>query len=271
MIMYNAITIDLEDWYQGVGIPITEWACFEKRIRIGSDILLNILNKHDVKATFFVLGKVIEDHPDLIGDIIEEGHEIGCHGYSHSELFNIGEQELDNEITKCLELIKPFGIQYKGFRAPYFSVEQRTLWALNVIKQREFVYDASIFPGDNKRTGILNYRSDIHLLDNNLLEVPVTTFNCFSFDFATGGAYFRILPYSMFAKQMEKIKMKQSVIFYLHPWELDKGQPFLSRLSFRRQAPHYANLHSTERKLNSLLSDFDFCPLINILTEQGVA
>ena len=271
--MVNAFTVDLEDWYHGVGIPISEWDKYEKRIRIGSDKLLEILAQKKVKATFFVLGKVIEEHPKLIEDIIHEGHEIGCHGYTHMELFNINKDLFLEEIIKCKHLIDEFGVAFEGYRAPYFSIDNRSLWALKVLFENGFTYDASIFPGDSKRTGIKGYKKSIHLLENGLWEVPVTTFPVLNFDFGTGGAYFRIIPFSNFAKAMYRQNNQSNpFVFYIHPWELDEKHPYLSFLSLRRRIPHYWNLDKTLGKLNLLLDNFQFAPvntLIKIKKKDG--
>ncbi|MCS6824409.1 MAG: polysaccharide deacetylase family protein [Cytophagaceae bacterium] len=263
----NAFTVDLEDWYQGIGINMSEWNKYEKRIRIGHDRLLSLLSKHKVKATYFVLGKVIEEHPDIIKEIIDEGHEISCHSYSHPFLYDITPEQFTHELDKCIELIKPFGVNYKGFRAPYFSIDHRNLWALDIIKQKGFEYDSSIYPGDNKRTGIKGYNKNIHLLDNQLYEVPVCTFKFLIFEPALGGAYFRILPYNIFKKKFREISQLRPVIFYIHPWEFDLDHPYLSKLPPRIRYPHYYGLKYTEPKMQKLLNDFEFKPLFNIIKE----
>jgi len=263
--MTNAFTIDLEDWYHGIGIPMSQWDQYEKRLRIGYDKLLNVLAKYNVKATFFVLGKVIEDEPEIIREIINEGHEIGCHTYSHTELFYSNEQQFETEIKKCIELISQMKHKYTGFRAPYFSIDNRTQWALNIIKKYGFVYDASIFPGDSKRSGILNYRKDIHQLENGLWEAPISTFKILNFDCGLGGAYFRMLPYWLFAKKLKKINKATNAIFYIHPWELDEDHPYLANLAARRKIPHYFNLSKTHKKLERLLKDFEFGPLYKLV------
>jgi polysaccharide deacetylase family protein (PEP-CTERM system associated) len=267
--MLNAFTVDLEDWYQGIGIPSDNWHLYEKRLAIGHGRLMNLLSKYNVKATFFVLGKVIEEYPELIRELIDEGHEIGCHSYSHTELFNLTSELFEKEIEQCNELIKPYKKDYLGFRAPYFSVDKRSWWTLDVLKKYHFTYDASIYPGDSKRTGIVGYRKDIHALDGfDLWEAPVSTFKLFNFDFALGGAYFRILPYDVFSKKMKAINKERPAIFYIHPWELDPGHPYLSSLSARRRLPHYWNLKKTEERLDKLLRDFEFGTLINIINKN---
>jgi polysaccharide deacetylase family protein (PEP-CTERM system associated) len=266
--MKNAITVDLEDWYQGVGIPVSEWGNYEKRLRIGFDKIMRLFKKHNVKATFFILGKVIEDHPDVIQEIIDDGHEIGCHGYSHKELFLMNKDEFEKEIVYCKELIKPFGVEYVGFRAPYFSIDKRNLWAIDVLKAHNFQYDSSIFPGDSKRTGIPGFRRDIHKLQNDLTEVPISTFKVGTLDFALGGAYFRILPYKYVIRTIRKINKKRPAMLYIHPWEFDSEHPYLSFLSKRRRIPHYWNLDKTERKLDRLLGCGEYVPLIEIVKQN---
>ena len=269
--MKNAFTVDLEDWYQGIMLPIEEWHKYEKRLYIGTDRLLKLLKNAGVKATFFILAKIIEDHPEIIRQIIDEGHEIGCHTYTHIPLFEMNAVSFETEIKKCnLLLADHYGIHYKGFRAPFFSIDHRSLWAMDVLKRNGYEYDSSIYPGDNKRTGIVGYRKDIHELDNKLIEAPLTTFKVLKFDVGLGGAYFRLLPYSYFRKKLLDLN-KQHIngIFYIHPWELDPAHPYLKQLPPRLKYPHYLNLKSTESKIKRLLSDFEFVSLSEIISTRN--
>jgi polysaccharide deacetylase family protein (PEP-CTERM system associated) len=268
MSMKNAFTIDLEDWYQGIGIPEKEWGAYEKRIRIGFDKLMNLLARHKVKATFFILGKVIEEHPSIIKEIISGGHEVGCHTYSHNLLYEMNPQSFSEELLKCKKAIASLGAAYTGFRAPFFSVDHRSWWTLDILQKEGFQYDSSIYPGDSKRTGIVGYRKDIHLLENKMWEAPVSTFKLTKFDVGLGGAYFRILPYPLFKYKFRQINKTRSGIFYIHPWELDPGHPYLAGLPSRIRLPHYFNLNSTEKKIEKLLHDFEFIPLIDIINKN---
>ncbi len=268
--MKNAFTVDLEDWYQGVGIDYVHWENYEKRLRHGFDILMKLLSNANTKATFFVLGKIIEDHPDVIQEIIEEGHEIGCHTYSHQQLYNMTPESFEEEIRLCVNLFQDkFNKQYTGFRAPFFSVDYRSWWVLDILKKYEFKYDSSIYPGDNKRTGIVGYRKDIHKLENGLTEVPVGTIKVLNFDVGLGGAYFRILPYPYFKYKFRQLNKKGQIgVFYMHPWELDPDHPKLTNLTKRVKYPHYFNLNSTEIRLKNLLNDFEFCTLGEIVKDN---
>lgn len=263
--MNICFTVDLEDWYQGIGLSLEQWPLFEKRVKIGHDKLLNLLSRHKVKATYFLLGKVVEEFPELVDEIKKEGHELACHTYSHPFLYRIGPEEFRSELKKCKELIAPFQNGFGGFRAPYFSIDNRNLWTLDVLKEEGFIYDSSIFPGSTVRTGIQGFRKDPHVLPNGLREFPISNFKVAKFDFGVGGAYFRILPYRYFRLRLKKLLRERPAVFYIHPWELDPEHPHLTGLAKRIQYTHYANLRSTEKKLDNLLSDFEFCTSRDIL------
>jgi polysaccharide deacetylase family protein (PEP-CTERM system associated) len=252
-------TVDMEDWYQGIGLPQEQWNQYEKRIKIGHDKLLNLFSKHKVKATYFILGKVIEEFPELVKEVQNEGHELACHTYSHPFLYEITPDQFRTELKKCKELIVPFQNGYEGFRAPYFSIDNRNLWALDILKEEGFGYDSSIFPGSTARTGIQGFKKEIHTLENGLQEFPVSNFKVTKFDFGVGGAYFRILPYAYFRKKLASLLKERDAVFYIHPWELDENHPHLKGLGRRIQYTHYYNLKNTEKKLDKLLSDFQFC------------
>src|SRR5687767_8167757 len=133
-------TVDMEDWYQGIGLPQPQWTAFEKRIRIGHDKLLALLSRHSVKATYFILGKVTEEFPNLVREVQQEGHELACHTYSHPFLYSVRPEDFRAELRLCKELIAPYQEGFKGFRAPYFSIDKRNLWALEVLKDEGFTY-----------------------------------------------------------------------------------------------------------------------------------
>jgi polysaccharide deacetylase family protein (PEP-CTERM system associated) len=268
--MKNALTVDLEDWFQGINLPYETWNQYECRINIGVDKILELLQKHKTHATFFTLGKVIEEHPDLIKNIIKEGHEIGCHTYSHPALYNITAEMFDLELTKCeLALSKIADKKFIGFRAPYFSIDKRSLWALDILKKHGYLYDSSIYPGDNLRTGIPGYQKNPHTLENGLIEIPMTTIKVTKFDCGLGGAYFRILPYAYFKKKLSQLN-KDGIHgnFYIHPWELDPLHPKLNSLPKRIRLPHYFNLKATYKKLDTLLNDFEFDTVESIFIKK---
>jgi polysaccharide deacetylase family protein (PEP-CTERM system associated) len=269
--MQLCFTVDWEDWYHGLRMPAHEWKGLERRIKIGHHKLLDLLSKYRIKATYFLLGITAEEFPELVEEIKNEGHELGCHTYSHPFLTDITVQEFRSEIQKCKEIISSFQSGYEGFRAPYFSIKKDNLWVLDILKEENFLYDSSIFPGNTFRAGIQGFVKHIHTLPNGLKEFPISNFEVAKFDFGIGGAYFRILPYRYFKYRLKEILQSRPALFYFHPWEFDVKQPYIQGLTHRAVHSHYYNLGATERKLKRLLSDFEFTPLTEILSNKGVA
>ncbi len=269
--MEFCFTVDWEDWYHGLGVPANEWSRLEQRIKIGHYQLLTLLSKHKIKATYFLLGRMMEEFPELVGEIKAEGHELACHTYSHPFLADISPDTFRAEIQKCKELITPYGENYAGFRAPYFSIKQNNLWALDILKEEGFRYDSSIFSGNTFRAGIPRFKKEIHRLPNGLLEFPISNFTITTLDFGIGGAYFRTLPYAYFKRRLQRLLKERPGLFYFHPWELDAQQPYIKGLAHRAVHSHYHNLHKTQRKLERLFADFEFVPLLKILENTSAA
>ncbi len=270
--MKNAFTVDFEDWYQSLGLPMERWDEYESRIHIGHEKLLTLLQKHRVKASYYIVGDVIDRHPDIIKEIIDEGHEIGCHTYTHRAIYDMSPEELDNELKKSNQALKKISsIDFTGFRAPMWSIDENSWWALDVVKKNQYQYDTSIYPGDNKRTGIEGYPKRMHKLDNNLTEIPCCTFPFLRWTVGVGGAYFRILPYTVTRRALRRLNTAgENGMFYVHPWELDPEHPRVQGLSRRLRYPHYYNLKNTENRIDRLLSDFEFCTLQEIIAENGL-
>lgn len=267
--MKFCFTVDWEDWYHGLRLPVEETKKLERRIKIGHDKLLELLSKHNIKATFFLLGESMEEFPELVQEIKEEGHELACHTYSHPFVIETSPEKFRSEIRRCMELIKPFQDGYEGFRAPYFSINQSCLWALDILKEEGFTYDSSIFPGNTFRSGIIGFDKNIHTLPNGMLEFPISNFRIAKFDFGVGGAYFRTLPYKYFKYRLNNLLKQRPGVFYFHPWEFDYKQPYMKGVQARAVHTHYHNLHKTEQKIKQLFSDFEFVPLKEILFAQN--
>jgi len=265
--MLNAFTIDLEDWYQGLEIDYTNWSRFESRIERSTDSLLELLDKFRVKATFFILGYVAEQHPQLIKKIASQGHEIGSHGFSHRFIYNLSPSQFREELQRSRKILEELSNQkVVSFRAPFFSITKSSIWALSVLGEEGFLYDSSVFPIRNYRYGLPSAPSTPFKIELNgnssLAEYPISTIKMFKLNFPfSGGAYFRLFPWWLTRKCIYKLNQQNiPVIFYIHPWELDPGQPKL-KLPKRISLTHYANLKTTHKKLAKLLSDFRFTTL----------
>jgi polysaccharide deacetylase family protein (PEP-CTERM system associated) len=268
--MKNALTIDFEDWYQGLEIPLSHWDRFEDRMERSGARLLKLLERAGARATFFILGYVAERHPELIRQIASAGHEIGVHGYSHSFIYKQTPDEFRSEMERTIKVLEDItGRKVISSRAPFFSITRQSLWALEVLAGLGIKYDSSIFPAHNYRYGIADaprWPYKIACGQWTIFEFPISTWRALGQNLpVAGGAYFRIYPYRFTRFALRAINRSgHPFVFYLHPWELDPDHPRL-RLPKRIAFTHYFNLRATERRFLRLLGDFQFAPMSEAL------
>jgi polysaccharide deacetylase family protein (PEP-CTERM system associated) len=266
----NALTIDFEDWYQGLEIPPSEWGKFESRIVGAGQRLLRILGDANVNATFFVLGAVAERHPDIVREIAAAGHELGTHGYSHTLIYTQTPDVFREEMKRALGAVEQAaGVRVLGHRAPFFSITKKSLWALDVLGELGVRYDSSIFPVMNYRYGIEDaprWPYELVAGGREMREFPISTWRVLGKNVPiAGGAYFRIFPYLVTRMGFRSInRTGRPAVFYLHPWEIDPQHPRID-LPRRIATTHYFNLKSTEGRLVRLLRDFKFAPMKEII------
>ena len=266
----NALTIDFEDWYQGLEIPYTQWDGFEDRIAIVGRKLLQILDEVGTKATFFVLGFVAEKHPEVIKAIEKAGHEIGTHGFSHTLIYKQSPQVFRQEMERAVGFLEDLtGKKVIGHRAPFFSITKHSLWALDILGELGILFDSSIFPVLNYRYSIADtprFPYDIKRAHFTLKEFPISTLQLPKVTLPiSGGAYFRIYPYQVTKQALRVVNRSgKPFTFYLHPWELDADHPHID-LPRRIALTHYFNLGKTETRFRKLLRDFKFEPMKKVL------
>jgi polysaccharide deacetylase family protein (PEP-CTERM system associated) len=266
----NALTIDFEDWYQGLEIPHTEWGGFQDRIGFAGRRVLEILGEAKARATFFVLGYVAEQHPELVREIAAAGHEIGTHGFSHTLIYRQSPQTFRGEMERAIGFLEDLtGKKVIGHRAPFFSITKDSLWALDILGELGIRYDSSIFPVLNYRYGIADaprFPYDIQRGNFTLKEFPISTLQLAKVTIPiSGGAYFRIYPYELTKLALRAVNRSgKPVTFYIHPWELDAEHPRID-LPRRIALTHYFNLRATEGRLRRLLRDFRFAPMAEVL------
>lgn len=276
--MLNALTIDVEDYYQVSGfeshIRFEQWPDYESRVVGNTWRLLEMLHFHRVKATFFILGWIAERYPQVVLAIHKEGHEIASHGYRHRLVYNMGREEFQQDTKRSKAILEDLcGVPVVGYRAASYSIIKETLWALDVLHELGFQYDSSIFPIRHDRYGIPNASRFpyYHLLSEGrkLLEFPLSTVRLLGRNVPiAGGGYLRLFPYRFIHWGIRRINELENAAanIYLHPWEIDPSQPRMngSRLS---QFRHYLNLDKTESRLRQLLLDFRFAPLQRLKEE----
>jgi len=255
----HAFSVDVEDWYQGIELSLEAWVGKENRVDIGLSKVLELLNEKNFKATFFILGAVAKSNPKSIRFISEHGHEVASHTMYHEKIYDLEPAKFlqqERECKKILEDISESKIQ--GFRAPYFSITNHSLWALDILAELGYTYDSSISPMQTWRYGIAGIEPGIYQLKSGLIEFTPSLGNFCSHTYGVGGAYLRIYPYKLTKAALKKsAEIGSSGMFYVHPWELDPKHPKL-KIGFKPFITHYTGLSSTVPKLKNLLSDFQF-------------
>jgi polysaccharide deacetylase family protein (PEP-CTERM system associated) len=274
--MLNAFSVDVEDWYQVSDFetvaPVPTWERFESRILRNTQRLLDLLAEFGVKGTFFILSWNAERHPQLVRQIVSGGHEIASHGYCHRLLYEQTPEAFRNDVTRSKAALEDLvGQPVLGYRAPSFSLTQASWWAIDVLLDCGFQYDSSIFPVRDRLYGIPSARRFPFVIraegGRELVEFPMTTVHVFDRNWPLGGGgYLRLLPYHYMRWGMRRVNGEgQPALVYIHPWELDPGQPRIQVRGKRGFSTHYINLHRTETKLRCLLRDFAFAPVRQVL------
>ncbi len=273
--MINALSFDLEYWYAAE--LVRKFVPEEKEDQVVEEImaLLDLLNKYNTKATFFILGCLGEKYSELIKHIHENGHEIGSHAYSHKTLHVLGVSGFEAEIVKTNQILKSITKKTPiGFRAPTFSIDNSTKWAFDILEKHGFMYDSSIFPIKTKLYGlpeapIIPYKpskADVTIHDPNgkIVEFPLSVIKIGKNIPIAGGFYFRFIPGYLLRNAIKIVNRKRPVVIYMHPWEMNSNTPRVC-LSLSSQFITYYGINSAKNKLEDLLRTFRFAPIKEVL------
>jgi polysaccharide deacetylase family protein (PEP-CTERM system associated) len=277
--MLNALTVDLEDYFHVSAyageVRVEDWDSYPSRVALNTDRLLELLAENRCRATFFVLGWVAEKHPQIVSRVAAAGHEIACHSHLHRKVFDLSPEEFRADTRKAKTLIEQAtGAKICGYRAPSFSINSRSAWALEILVEEGFEYDSSIFPVEHPSYGVPDAPRTpfwVNTPSGRILEFPMATLAIGSQRSPIGGgAYLRLLPYRYTRWAIRHLNDHEntSVFVYLHPWELDPEQPHMGG-SLSARLRHYFGLKGTEKKLSRLLKDIDFCTASGLRTSLG--
>lgn len=277
--MINALTIDVEDYFQvnafANHVRQDQWDNYPLRVDGNTRRILDMLDSFSLSGTFFILGWVAERLPALTKEIHRRGHEIACHGYGHELVYAIGPERFRSDIRRAKMLLEDqCGERVNGFRAPSYSITGKSLWALDILVEEGFTYDSSIFPIMHDTYGIPDAERFPHIIQTeagSLVEIPLTTLQ-FRLGWKkmrlpiAGGGYLRLLPASLVSQAIHYVNNceKQPTILYFHPWEIDPEQPRI-QAGLRSRLRHYLNLERMEQKIRYLLKNSCFSTIENLL------
>ncbi len=264
----NALTVDVEDWFQvqayAEAIAPAEWEGLPRRVEASTDRLLALFAAADVRATFFTLGWVAERHPALVRRIVAAGHELASHGYWHRRVDSQDAAAFRADLTRaraCLEDVG--GTAVRGYRAPTFSIGPATPWAWDVLAETGHAYSSSVFPVRHDLYGDPDAPRLPHRKPGGVWEVPMTTVQLGGRTLpCAGGGWFRLVPYRVFRAGFGRATSggqggdRGGGVFYIHPWEVDPGQPRVPAARPLATLRQRLNLGRTQGRLARLLADF---------------
>jgi len=265
----NIMSVDLEDHYSH--LPFSTWEKFDSKLIGPTRKILELFKSYNVEATFFILGYIADKHPSLIEEIKSQGHEIASHGYFHTNVKKINRESFESDLLRSLDVLRKIsGEKVLGFRAPYFSINNKNLWAFDIIK-KYFRYDSSIFPVKLHYGHSEAPRQIYRMSDNNpfqedpsssFVEIPLATLRLNgigNFPIA-GGIYVRVLPFRLLKigiKQMNKSGFP--AMCYMHPGDFDTERSVGSQYS-----PYYSfGIKGGIKKIEGLLKNFRFASARN--------
>ncbi|MEZ4386636.1 MAG: polysaccharide deacetylase family protein [Candidatus Krumholzibacteriia bacterium] len=266
----DILTIDVEEWFHGHNylqqVPPATWERQASRVEANTDRVLALLERHRVRATFFVLGWTAARHPDLVRRIAAAGHEIGCHSYAHPVVFELSAQQFADDLDRAGEALAACGVTARGYRAPSFTITVPVHDYLHILRERGFAYDCSLFPVAHPRYGQPHSpREPFRLVPDGgrpFVVMPMPTWRVAGRNVPfSGGGYMRLLPGWAYRRlRLLARRQGQPCLIYLHPWEFDDYRPHTGQgrlLRWRSQA----GLESIPGKLEALLVRGQFTTL----------
>jgi len=275
--LVNALTVDVEEYYHGyefeAALGVDGARRLPSRVVAQTERLLDLLDAHRARGTFFILGVVAQRHPRLVRAIVERGHEAASHGWDHTPVFRLGPAGFRADIRRAKHAVEQAAGRFvHGYRAPNYSIRRDTPWAFGVLVEEGFVYDSSMYPVVHDRYGFPDAPRFPHVAQSvdgiDFWEVPVGTARFAGVNLPLGGGFFRLFPAALIRGALASVnaREKRPVVFYVHPWEFDPDQP-RPAMPFVQRFRHYTGLATAERKLAGLLAAFSFASIETVFDE----
>lgn len=270
--MPHTITVDVEDWYQST---FDSSAGLSARFESSTMKVLESFAAHQVRATFYVLGLAAAQAPSVVKAIARAGHEVQSHGYGHVEIFKLTEEEFRQDLVRAKGMLEDLiAREIYGYRAPSFSIDGRTPWALDALAATGHRYDSSIFPMRMNRYGVANYPTEPRVVltpaGRRIVEAPVAVATWFGRRVPIGGGgYFRLWPYYLIrAAWRQRERAGVPGIMYMHPYEYDPAEieAYKGRVSRRMRLHQGLGRKGFRKKLERLMREFQFLPLGELLS-----
>ncbi len=279
--MRHGFSIDVEDWYHVENlapyIPRTAWNACESRVERNVNVLLDLLHEHKTKVTCFVLGDVARRFPHIVRAIASAGHEVASHGEDHRLVYDLTPAEFQSSVSDLRSYLEDLsGTPVRGYRAPCFTIVRRSWWALDVLAECGYEYDASIIPFERGRYGVAGAPLNPHILalasGRRIKELPPSVLPLCGLSLPiAGGGYFRLYPYWFSRWAIGRLEQAdRAYFFYMHPWEIDPDQPRVARMSMKARFLHFHHLKDMPGRVRRLLSDFEFTTYANLMTERPI-
>jgi polysaccharide deacetylase family protein (PEP-CTERM system associated) len=275
--MQNIFAVDFEAWYHPEYVRKQIPKPAENNLDQGCALLLDLFNEHNTEATFFILGEIAESEPEIIEKIHENNHEIGFHGYDHKPLSEKTPITFRKEVKRFNKTIQDTtGQKPRGFRAPSYSLDNNTVWALRTLRDEGYLYDTSLFPIKTPLYGMRGvpytpYNPSFddlskHSQDTKFLEIPATTTKLLFLRIPIcGGFYLRALPLSLIKSGIRRMnRAGYPAVISIHPWEITPNTPRM-QIGLTRSFVTYYNIQNTWKKLSSLLKEFKFTSSKNMI------
>lgn len=264
----NILTFDVEEWFHLLDNSSTrsedQWKTYEVRIHENMDRIFRILEDTDTKATFFIIGWIAKTYPEIVKKISER-YEIGSHTMNHQLVWQQSQEEFRQDVDSSVKLLQDItGKTIRYFRAPGFSIRKSENWAFETLSDLGIEIDCSVFPAHHGHGGFPSYgKAEPTIINVNGKQIKEFPISCREIGgkniIYQGGGYFRLFPYSLI-KHWAK-EDNDYLLSYIHPRDLDDGQPMVPGLSASRKFKSYVGLKGSEKKLRRFLTDFQFTDL----------
>lgn len=280
--MLNAISVDVEEYFHATNLDPyvgrTRWDEMSSRARESIEATLEVFKRTETRGTFFVLGHFAKRNPELVKLLSEAGHEIASHGFNHDLAYLLSPDEFFEDVSSTKHLLEDIcGTEVHGYRAPNFSITEKNPWAYEKLVEAGYKYDSSVYPVWHPRYTNLDKPRVITARSTGSGELKIVPLAASELSVlgktirlpVAGGAYWRLFPQRLISWGLSRINKRDQIPFccYIHPWELDPGQPRISEMPMLTRLRHYGGINGFSRRVEQYLKTFEFSTIQDLIDE----